>query len=520
MFGNIRSFAGNILNKIEDKMTIKKDETQAKSFLFDEDEQTYQLKVQTVRPLYEKKQSVKEGSKLPGAAHNLSQSMCMMPSQDFDLRQDHSIMAKQPTQPHLYKRIDTPKNIWEKKDLEEVLSYDDLQHGFDEEFRKSLETACVRKTGRSEGEVNMIKIADFLDKCKYLLIVKFTIDNSEREDEMVQSEDSVVASNDLHMHILNCDDEMYLSLLFNDLLSDIVKKKKNRDRSTEEGIDGGDSFSQEDEDEGSNAGSAKSGGSRMEIYLKRFVSKRDIVQRVLDGLNRKIAVVNKSIANIVSKRNNDFWGTCDDFIKIDEENDNLMHSVSDLRRKLPIIRTAVFEKWKVVRKLIENRKKIQTALEAVEGAKKKFKKILKFCKLDLINADINELPAIYEVLMLSYLNIKRDKRGHDFYSITTRMSDMILMRIEIMKKRLRGLLYQLISLYNQDLESPPSKELVNIFIIYNSISEKFKEAQEEYMEESQEFAEDAILLKANCFQLLHMDDTLHCIHSNIITDFF
>lgn len=82
-----------------------------------------------------------------------------------------------------YKQIETPKNIWDKAELDEILSFEDLQHGFDDVLRQNLEYVSKFKFKPVEA-VNMTKINDYLEKCKYLEILKMTIDHKLDSDNV------------------------------------------------------------------------------------------------------------------------------------------------------------------------------------------------------------------------------------------------------------------------------------------------------------------------------------------------
>lgn len=71
---------------------------------------------------------------------------------------------------------------------------------------------------------------------------------------------------------------------------------------------------------------------------------------------------------------------------------------------------------------------------------------------------------------------------------------------------------------NQDM--PPDKELSTLFIVYTDIVDRFKKLQEKNPVETEEHAQDAIMLKDHCFQLYHMDDTLTCVHNEIVSVFY
>jgi len=507
MFKNFKALAGSLLQKIDSSLNPAKEGPGPKPVLFDEDEDVLQIQVQTVRPLFEKKTSRPVDAEAPKPNPSLSQSMFVFPSNSFEDRPAPAAKPKK-QQASVYKKIETPRNIWDKRDLEDILSFDDLELGFDESFRAELEASLAVRQKPPE-ELCLQRMGEFAQKCEFLQILKCTIDNHLSLEPVAANDGDLATAQGFHLHLLACPAEHYLAVVFNELVFPAARQAPDSDDSDQE-------------NSSSNSGtSARSGTGHLDRFVRRFVCKRDKVLTVLDDLNRKRVEVDTRIASIVNKRNCDFWGTCQEFVRLDSEYEGLDEKVADLRRKLAVCKSASVDQYRRVKSLIDRKDRVQRSLLILQTAKEKFRKIIKFCKFDLINAELEELPDIYEGLLLSYFGVLQG--SEDFRSLgclPRRVTEMILFRLEVIKKRLKGLLYNHLNVYNLEQDRPPSKELISLFMIYNLISDKFREAQEDHPEESQQFAEDSILLKSHCFQLLHMDDTLTCVHSNIITDFF
>lgn len=113
-------------------------------------------------------------------------------------------------QTYQFKLIETPKNIWDKSDLEDILSRDDIDDFFDEEFRRKAELASKTKHKSCES-VNMTIINTFLEDCKYLELIKLTIEHKLGSDLIDTAAQAAEAS---EMFIAEVRDERFIFILF------------------------------------------------------------------------------------------------------------------------------------------------------------------------------------------------------------------------------------------------------------------------------------------------------------------
>lgn len=114
-----------------------------------------------------------------------------------------------------YKFIDTPRNIWDRKDVDEILSFDDLEHGFDENFRKSLEEAGKNKYRPSE--LTHEAIEEYMEDCDHMQVIMSTIDlllhggicESTLEDD---------CKKDVSTFFVNVPEEVFITIFFKEYI--------------------------------------------------------------------------------------------------------------------------------------------------------------------------------------------------------------------------------------------------------------------------------------------------------------
>lgn len=510
MFGNLKAAAGSWVSDKAGSFFKKKEKETLHPVLFDDDDE-FSKKAQTIRPLYEKKHSAgldlaglskqsqsgkqAEGIQAPmserthsrGAFGSLSLSTLFLKKSGSEV-QERTVFT--------YKFIDTAKNIWEKNDLDEILSYDDLNYGFDEEFRASLEEAAKNKF--KAVQVSQERIDEYMEDFDHLEVIMSTIDimASNSLNESGLDED---CRKDVSTFFVNVPEEVFVSIFFKEMIEPRFEY-------------------------GSPPSSPNSQDSvKMQFFKdvhKQYARLVETFSFLEVDLGVKKRSVERSITMIIKNKNCDFWGTCQDYFRMCDESNMLTQKVCTLRNQIEICKKTAVSKTIELMKKFKNRKQKQQAVDLLMKAKEKLTKIINFCKLDLISANQVELPVVYEVLVISYINLKKPDPELDNLAVKKVVLSTIIERIEIIKRRLKGMLYTYLTLFNSAQEEDPSDDLLDVLDLYTSISEKAQDIQEKYNVESEQFAEDVILLKAHCLQLLHMDDSLNCVHNDVIMSYF
>lgn len=509
MFTNLKAAAGAW---VSDKTSGLFKTKQKKSSLFD-DEDDFSKQVKTARPLYEKKTSTPVDQLQPvsispvrGPLEDLQPPLSERSTNRGGPLSSLSLSAlfgkKEKTgekekEVFTYKFIDSPKCIWDKNDLEDVLSYDDLNNGYDEEFRTQLELASKQKF--KAVDLNHDKLEDYMEDCSQIELILATIDimaHSAIQEPSFEFD----CKREVSTFFVNVREDIFVGIFFKEFVEQRFDLNVVAVQSP--GLEV----------------SPKAQNPRG-FTLLRFEKFIEDFNQLETELNINKRSVEKSICSIFKNKNCDFWGTCQDYFKMGEEVQDLTDSVSALRQKMLICKRAGGDKSQsLIRKFKMSQMKT-SSLKLLEKARAKFSSVIRFCKLDLINANQDELPVVYETLAEFYLRLSKPDEL-DELKIKKICLEMILERLEIIKRRMKGTLYTYLTIFNTAQDQEPPEELIDILELYTSISEKAEDIQEKFKLDSQLFAEDVILLKAHCLQLLHMDDGLTCVHSELVMSYF
>lgn len=151
-------------------------------------------------------------------------------------------------------------------------------------------------------------------------------------------------------------------------------------------------------------------------------------------LMTKIHVTDRSITSIIKNNNREFYQALTSYFSFSEISAALSDQVTSLKTKIAVCKEACVKKSLELLRKYKKQKQIKLSLDLIEKAKEKYSKMIKFCQLDIINANQDELPEVYEVLVLSFSNFKKSDPELDNTSIKRSVLAMILERIEIIKK--------------------------------------------------------------------------------------
>ena len=508
MFNNLKAAAGTWMSDTASGLFKKK---KINTGLFDEEDE-FSKQAKTIRPLYEKK--ISSGLDLANTTNNSPTTKQVEINPGSMSERSHTskskfgsislsgLFGKKSCQEgpgriiYTYKLMETPKNIWEKNDLDEILSYDDLNHGFDEEFRANLEESAKKKFKAVTVSQDMID--DYMEDCDHLQLIMSTIDIMAHSGVSESGFDED-CKKEVSTFFVNVPEDVFLSIFFKEFVEPRFQ-----------------------------FGFPPSSPLFKESPKIQFIN--DVhkqYSRLVDtftfldtDLRIKKRSVERSITMIIKNKNCDFWGTCQDYFRMCDESYALSEKVGYLRTKLEFCKKSAITKTLQLTNQFKKRNLKHRAMKLIQKAKDKFTKIINFCKLDLISANQDELPVVYEVLVISYINLQAPDADLDSLSIKKVVLDSILERVEIIKRRLKGMLYTYLTLFNSTQDDEPSDDLVDVLELYTTISDKAQDIQDKYKVESELFAEDVILLKAHCLQLLHMDDSLSCVQNEFIMSYF
>lgn len=444
-----------------------------------------------------------------------------------------------------YMFIDTPRHLFESHLLDEILSAEDLEDSYNEPFRQMLEHTSKHPQRWQEFPLDTNILHNYLDTCAELEIVLSTIETSERMHQVFETVEDEWKK-DLSVFLINMDATYLMPIVFAEFVAPTGLVYTNRRKFFGRMIHASTVTDEDEESEDSSLhtpekpqqAAGKEDHLSIElveaplcrisnadgdwIKIRKFDSFRDGIQTAVDGMVGNRDRIDKTIGKLIHKNSDNFWKSCDELHQTAEETEKLEEATCMLRSHLSKVKTECFEANERVHKYQLKKKKVEEAMALVQTLKTKYEKIIRFCKLNIIDADQDELPEVYEALMISLVHL--DKPVPPEMSrilLPDIVRRTVLEQLEIIKRRIKGELYTHLGLYNHLVDSqPPPRDLVDVFMLYNEISEKYKELVDEYPQELCKFAEDSILLKTHAMQLLNMDDSLTCIHSNIITDFF
>ena len=446
-----------------------------------------------------------------------------------------------------YMFIDTPRYLFETHLLDEILSRDDLDDSYNEQLRQVLEHASKHPQRWEVAPIDRNKLHNYLDTCAEMEIVLSTIQTSEKMHAVFESVEDEW-KRDLSVFLINMDATHLMPLVFAEFVANTGLKYTNRLRlsrrtlshtaSDEEDESDDDSMTtpeielnKERQDAGANEADGEYGGFAISgicnpvgewVRGKKYEHFREKIGAAIDGMVGNSSRIDKTIGKMIHKNGDNFWASCDELHQTAEDTEKLEQATCSMRSHLSKIKSECFEAKERVHKIQQKKRKVEEALNLVQALKTRYEKIIRFCKLNIIDADQDELPEVYEALMISLVHLDKpvpQEMAKILLPQTVRRT--VLEQLEIIKRRIKGELYTHIGLYNHLVDTqPPPRELVDVFMLYNEISSKYKELVSDHPQELCKFAEDSILLKTHCMQLLNMDDSLTCIQSNIITDFF
>lgn len=446
-----------------------------------------------------------------------------------------------------YMFIDTPRCLFETHLLDEILSRDDLEDSYHEQLRAVLEHASKYPQRWETPPIDRHKLHNYLDTCAELEIVLSTIQTSEKMHAVFESVEDEW-KRDLSVFLVNMDATHLMPLVFAEFVASSGLKYTNRLRlcrrtpshaaSDEEDESEDDSITtpEKEPSDPERHGDASGGDGELEglaipgicdpvgewVRDKKYQHFREKIGTAVDGMVGNSSRIDKTIGKMIHKNGDNFWASCDELHQTAEETEKLEQATCSMRSHLSKIKSECFEAKEIVHKIQLKKRKVEEALSLVQALKTRYEKIIRFCKLNIIDADQDELPEVYEALMISLVHLDKPVPQEMVKILLPQIvRRTVLEQLEIIKRRIKGELYTHIGLYNHLVDrQPPPRELVDVFMLYNEISSKYKELVSDHPQELCKFAEDSILLKTHCMQLLNMDDSLTCIQSNIITDFF
>lgn len=406
-----------------------------------------------------------------------------------------------------FEALPPPKNLWDHEGLDEVMDLQCLEENFDEELRCALEEAQRHRHKPCE-ELDMRKVGRYLDKCNDLIILKFTMSNISESDSHL--EESIKDS--IKPFTLELEDGELTTRLFqnNSELQWLRTGTKNEGTDEPYAAQGMISVQAIKENE-------------FDLYRKSSES-QEKVRQCLNRLLNQYNYVDGFIKHMIKSKSG---GLIPSFLRMADQHKNIdekLEKIVDLKKKLSSCVTSLSHIRRIgsQTKLLDRKKQL---LEDMKRAKDAFSKIVRYCNLDIINAQVEELPVIYEVLLIFWLNLNEETFQGVVEAIRAKTLSLVIDRLSVIKKRLKGLLFTLLIEYNEvydPLEEdsrPPDKQLVQLLMAYTGISETAKK----HLPKSQTplaFEEDKILLKSDCLQLFHLDDSLSCIHNSVVRDFF
>jgi hypothetical protein len=190
-----------------------------------------------------------------------------------------------------YKFIDTPKNIWEKKDLEDVLSFDDLENGFDEEFRRRLEEAAKNKFKPTQVSQDIIN--EYMEDCDHMQVIMSTFDilmHSIVNEPNFEDD----CKKDVSTFFVNVSEGVFVTIFFKEYIEPRIHF--NSPPSSPTSQDSQHHFFKE-----------------TQSYYSPMVETCNLMETELMIKKRS---TEKSIATIIKNKNCDFWGTYNSFFEM------------------------------------------------------------------------------------------------------------------------------------------------------------------------------------------------------------
>ena len=489
MFNNLKAFAGSFIERLDNKISsigedAKKEGSSSNIF---QQETGKDFGLQTVRPLYEKKKNNKSEAKVPGLSLNLSQSMVESPNKN----QTHSAgwftsrnqSGNQIAHSYSVKESPVSSKIWDSNQLEEVIGESKLRKGFDEDFRKQLELTSIKlhrykKTQPSETEFTEEDQDNLEENCELLQLMKYVIEANNRTVEADLNTDFMQG---MSVYLINPTPEIFLAYLMSEKIDPILEDYGDDKRACESEI-----------------------------------------RSLLDDVNRKRLLVDRSIKNIVSKRNNDFWGTCEKFVDVCGTSDRLQDAASALRSKIEKTKREVVLKNAEMKKNYMERQKKEKLLAELEDLNSKYSNVFKLDRQFIITTDLRELPELYSRLLISLVDISSDITHKTYQSnnpLPLRIRSMVASSLLTLKSTLKKNLYLNLSIYNDQQDEPPHRELIDLLIVYSSVSDRYKKIAS-FDSKYDVQSEDSKLLKIHCCELYHADDSLSCIDNPLLDSFY
>lgn len=303
----------------------------------------------------------------------------------------------------------------------------------------------------------------------------------------------------------------------------------------------------------------------------------DKFQTLVDSLNMKQRIVERNIISIIKAEHSKAWKVNEDFFNFytkSNDSNQIDGLVKNLRSKLSFCNKVAVKKTTEMHQKIRKAKAKRRLLDTIQNIKTNLlDKIIKIDS-DPGSCPQEDLPELYETSLKNYLQIElftletapkaqteeetQPESEADPISApptTPTLSLVSSLRnhshctLSLIKKRLKQTLYNELIAFSQSLQSPPSKSMIDLLILFNRISDIFstvkastdlsntsnQASNQASNKDSNDFSasvlagvlneelfqDDSFLLKSYCLQLMHMDDSLHqCVSSNIVTDFF
>jgi hypothetical protein len=323
------------------------------------------------------------------------------------------------------KYLETPVNLWQTNDLDQIYSEKKIKHGMDMRFLSMLNEF---RNQRRYKPPNVEMIREYSINCAEMKIMIDCLRMNEKRNKDVESKN---------------ENEFFVNYFH--VYSDITDEKELMRREFR--------------------GLPRSFRSRETQELNELVSrlvrfKKTVIQRMTKDALRE------------SKK---FQGSFRDMDDLVDRSDLYMCNVIKNRATIALIKRATVDTHMKVVNAFRKKMDKKKALYILEKIKKKYGSVVKYSTGGLGLVPFQNYPDLYKVLVVSLINLETDRHKYKALKFLGKMQNAMENQLIRLRKKIRNNFYSYLKDFRNQGARNLSKELRIVLKVYKEIAKRSKE---------------------------------------------